>query len=99
MKVAVTFFWEWRFYLLGFAELKVWRMGLWRDLMWQRNLIFKGLMSGLVMSFVLLDGGAGLAQAKAAVVSDAQVEANVLKALVLRSWRIRRLLRLRFMAW
>ncbi|WP_188553530.1 BON domain-containing protein [Edaphobacter dinghuensis] len=38
-------------------------------------------VSGLLIGFLLATGGAGVAQEKAAVVPDAQVEANVLKAL------------------
>ena len=40
-----------------------------------------GLMPGLLMAGLLLVGGTGFAQEKAAVVPDAQIEANVLKAL------------------
>lgn len=38
-------------------------------------------VSGLLMGLLLAAGGAGIAQEKAAIVPDAQVEANVLKAL------------------
>ena len=38
-------------------------------------------VSGLLMGFLLVAGGAGVAQEKTAIVPDAQVEANVLKAL------------------
>lgn len=38
-------------------------------------------VSGLLMGLLLVAGGAGVAQEKAAIVPDAQVEANVLKAL------------------
>lgn len=47
----------------------------------QRKYFLKCSMSGLLMAGLLLVGGTGFAQEKPAVVSDAQIEANVLKAL------------------
>src|SRR5271155_1114661 len=53
----------------------------WRERMHQSNSFSRFSIATLVMSGLLLGSGVGLAQTKAATVPDAQIEANVLKAL------------------
>jgi hypothetical protein len=76
--VVVTFFCKPRFYKLKYRAIKIWFSvrGEGNMQQWKRSQI-----SGLVMGFLLTVGGAAVAQEKTAIVPDAQIEANVLKAL------------------